>query len=125
MENIFQIITNDTVGMQKAYNLRPASYRTSTQFQNQVFMNNLRDDIIITNDIQVNHTINAGESVYVKISISKAVILSNALKTGEITVSNNNGEQPEKWMTIEEVESEEWEAVIIECPEENVFPRVR
>lgn len=114
MSNILSINNTETTGDIDVYSIRPASFITTTQFQNQVFITFHRE-VIITNNIQMNHVINPGETIYIRIDINKVATLADALKTGEIQARLNDGEAPEPWLTIEEVEGHDFDAVYIEC----------
>jgi len=123
MSNVLSVDYNDVLGMLKTYKLIPITYKDPQSILNQIYVSKFHQPIIINNNLNLYHVINPGENVYIKIYVNKYVSNVNMLETGRIEASDTKdsevyGKEKPRWMTVEEVEEGEWDAVHIQCPEE-------
>ncbi len=136
MSNVFSIDYNNAFGETSTYKLVPFTYKDTMSVLNQIYVSKFYQPIIINNNLNLYHVINPGENVYIKIYVKEYISNVEMLKTGNISVSTTNStsihnqgdvdqeddedeeqQEDEDWMTIEEVENEEWAAIHIECEE--------
>ncbi len=135
MQNVFSVNFTAPTGEVSDYKLIPITHKDPMSVLNQIYISKFFKPILINNGLSIFHVINPGENIYIKIYVRNFMSNVEMLKTGKIKISSTSstsvfrgGDVPEpdeeqqdseeEWMTVEEVEEGEWQAVHIENNDE-------
>lgn len=147
MSNVFSVQFTDPLGSVTDYKLIPITHKDTMSVLNQIYIDKFFKKILINNGLSIFHVVNPGENIYIKIYVKDYVSNVEMLKTGKIKSvstgtssvfgkgnevdpngpededsdqedSEENEKQEDEWLTIDEVEEEEWEEVHIQLPED-------